>query len=68
MKIENNPLLKIANCMTICRIYYGDDEENKPNDFCFWDEGPYVVLEGWYENDESLRKRTIEATKGIKNV
>ena len=44
---------KISNIKSFTRMAYGNDQENKPNDFCFWDDN----FGYWFENDDHLRKR-----------
>lgn len=43
-------LLEIPN---VSRINYGNDNQNKPNNFCYWDDD--ITL--WVEDDEHLRDR-----------
>ncbi len=52
---------KLANLQCVCRIYYGDNKDDKPNDFCYWDEDNHII--GWYENDEHLRNRLKDNAK-----
>ena len=49
---------------TICREYYGDDPDNKPNDYCVWRDVGYMhEMWRWVENDEHLRLRLKERVK-----
>lgn len=54
-----SPLDRIAGLTAVCRMTYKGDENNKPNDHCYWDriyptaDSPF----GWVENDDHLRKR-----------
>lgn len=45
----------IAKSNPVCRVYYGDDFNNKPNDHCYWSDMDYLT--GWYENDNHFRER-----------
>lgn len=40
-------LESIAKLKPVIRGYYGDDKENKPNGFCYWDDVAYPI--GWHE-------------------
>lgn len=46
---------------TISRIFYGDNENNKPDEDCFYDEDG--IPPGWYETDQSLKKRILANLK-----
>lgn len=48
----------ISNLLAVDRKYYGNDKNNKPSYKCYWDKDAYI--EGWYENNDSLRKRCLE--------
>lgn len=61
---EGNSLTNIASLRGINRVYFGSNKNRKPCHSCFWDDTAHII--GWYENDESLRKRTLDAMKGTK--
>lgn len=50
-------LEEYANKGSVVRCYYGDNESEKPNDFCYWADFHYMP--GWYETDEHLRNRIM---------
>lgn len=62
-----NRLDLISQFTGLQRIYYGDAFTNKPNDHCYWDDGAYSHVIGWYENDEHLRERVLEKSKLVVN-
>lgn len=46
----------IAHRQSLCRTYYGDDPDKKPNDACVWQDDGHQVA-GWYESDKHFRMR-----------
>ena len=47
-----------ASALTVSRMYFGDGESDKPDDYCFWDDSQFLV--GWYESDDHLRERFFD--------
>jgi hypothetical protein len=45
----------LASIPALCREYYGSDENEKPNNHCYWDR--WTDVPGWYETDDCFRKR-----------
>ena len=41
----------------ITRINYGNDKERKPNNHCYWSDGPYESNPHWAENDEAPKRK-----------
>jgi len=49
--------IEFKDLAAISRTFYGDDENNKPDEDCFYDDAAFMP--GWYETDRSLRKRVL---------
>ena len=57
----SNPLDKLITIPAIVRKVYDGDENNKPNDHCFW--GVILPISGecgWLETDKHLRERALK--------
>lgn len=55
---SGDALDSLSDMRGICREYYGDDKNNKPNDHCFWDD--FYRVTGWHETGDHFRKRVTE--------
>lgn len=53
--MEKTILDDLAGCVSFSRMYFGDNRDIKPNDYCFWSD--FDFLSGWYETDAHFRDR-----------
>lgn len=51
--------MELLDTPSISRVNYGNDDQSKPNEFCYWDDD----YELWMENDEHLRERIKNSQK-----